>query len=103
MEGHDSADDNYESMLQSQVLQLFDSLHSISVPSSSASSASAMSGNGAAADATAEKNSRHARSKSISARHKMGVLKEIAQQQAAAEAASGSKEDSRQNEATLKR
>jgi hypothetical protein len=98
VEGHESADDNYENLLQSQLIWLFDTLMTISVPS--------VSSNLRAEDfqsASSEKGSRHARSKSISARHKMGVLKEIAQQQAAAEAAAGSKEDSKQNEATVKR
>lgn len=117
LEGHDSVDEGlkknsfcfagsffltflnrYESMLQNQVLSLFETMLSISVPSvSSSSRAEDLPSTGT------DKQNRHARSKSISARHKLGVLKEIAQQQQIAESALGGKEDAKQNETTVKR
>ncbi len=99
LEGHESADDGYESMLRSQVLSLFEVLADIGVPTVSA----AVRGAAMMDDvATADKATRALRSKSLSRRHGMGVLKEIAQQQAAATEVAPGKDDARQAEATLK-
>jgi hypothetical protein len=120
LEGHDSADEGYESMLRGQVLHLFELLATITVPTQLALSTRGTAGGGAGGGGAekgssasgavnaafddppaTDKASRHTRAKSLSRRHGMGVLKEIAQQQTAAEVAA-SKEDTPKGEATLK-